>query len=66
MNGTATRTTDCIPAATGSMAIFSKSCPGPIYQRMGRPELTQETLATMVGTTRARVNFFMKKFQRLA
>ena len=32
-----------------------------------RPVLpvTQETLAEMVGTTRSRVNFFMKKFQRL-
>jgi CRP/FNR family transcriptional regulator, cyclic AMP receptor protein len=28
-------------------------------------KLTQETLAGMVGTTRSRVNFFMKKFQRL-
>jgi CRP-like cAMP-binding protein len=32
-----------------------------------RPVLpvTQETLAEMIGTTRSRVNFFMKKFQRL-
>ena len=29
------------------------------------PPITQETLAEMVGTTRSRVNFFMKKFQRL-
>jgi CRP/FNR family cyclic AMP-dependent transcriptional regulator len=29
------------------------------------PPLSQETLAEMVGTTRSRVNFFMKKFQRL-
>ncbi len=29
------------------------------------PNLTQETLAEMVGTTRSRVNFFMKKFKRL-
>ena len=28
-------------------------------------EISQETLAEMVGTTRSRVNFFMKKFQRL-
>jgi CRP/FNR family cyclic AMP-dependent transcriptional regulator len=27
--------------------------------------ISQETLAEMVGTTRSRVNFFMKKFQRL-
>jgi CRP-like cAMP-binding protein len=29
------------------------------------PRISQETLAAMVGTTRSRVNFFMKKFQRL-
>jgi CRP/FNR family transcriptional regulator, cyclic AMP receptor protein len=29
------------------------------------PKISQETLAEIVGTTRARVNFFMKKFQRL-
>ena len=29
------------------------------------PPMSQETLAEMVGTTRSRVNFFMKKFQRL-
>ncbi|HVZ20715.1 MAG TPA: Crp/Fnr family transcriptional regulator [Vicinamibacterales bacterium] len=29
------------------------------------PLVSQETLAKMVGTTRSRVNFFMKKFQRL-
>ena len=29
------------------------------------PAISQETLAEMVGTTRSRVNFFMKKFQRL-
>jgi len=29
------------------------------------PKISQETLAEMVGTTRARVNVFMKKFQRL-
>jgi CRP-like cAMP-binding protein len=29
------------------------------------PQVSQETLAEMVGTTRSRVNFFMKKFQRL-
>ncbi len=29
------------------------------------PPITQETLAEMVGTTRSRINFFMKKFQRL-
>jgi CRP-like cAMP-binding protein len=29
------------------------------------PTISQEVLATMIGTTRSRVNFFMKKFQRL-
>ena len=29
------------------------------------PPISQETLARMIGTTRSRVNFFMKKFQRL-
>ena len=29
------------------------------------PPVSQETLADMVGTTRSRVNFFMKKFERL-
>jgi len=29
------------------------------------PAISQETLAEMIGTTRSRVNFFMKKFQRL-
>ena len=29
------------------------------------PQVSQETLAEMVGTTRSRVNFFRKKFERL-
>ncbi|MEP6915978.1 MAG: Crp/Fnr family transcriptional regulator [Acidobacteriota bacterium] len=29
------------------------------------PRISQETLAGMIGTTRSRVNYFMKKFQRL-
>jgi CRP/FNR family transcriptional regulator, cyclic AMP receptor protein len=29
------------------------------------PNVTQETLARMIGTTRSRVNFFMNKFRRL-
>jgi CRP/FNR family cyclic AMP-dependent transcriptional regulator len=29
------------------------------------PKVSQETLADMVGTTRARINFFMNKFRRL-
>ena len=29
------------------------------------PDISQSTLAEIIGTTRSRVNFFMKKFQRL-
>jgi len=29
------------------------------------PKISQETLATMIGTTRSRVSFFMNKFRRL-
>ena len=29
------------------------------------PSISQETLAEMIGTTRARVNFFMNKFRKL-
>jgi CRP/FNR family cyclic AMP-dependent transcriptional regulator len=29
------------------------------------PPISQETLADMIGTTRSRVNFFMRKFERL-
>jgi CRP/FNR family transcriptional regulator, cyclic AMP receptor protein len=29
------------------------------------PDVSQETLAEMIGTTRSRVNFFMNKFRRL-
>ena len=29
------------------------------------PKISQETLAEMIGTTRARVSFFMNKFRKL-
>ena len=29
------------------------------------PKVSQETLASIVGTTRSRVNFFLNKFKRL-
>jgi CRP-like cAMP-binding protein len=29
------------------------------------PKISQETLADLIGTTRARINFFMNKFRRL-
>src|ERR1700726_2885620 len=40
------------------------------FGKEGRPEpilakISQETLAEMIGTTRARVGFFMNKFRRL-
>jgi CRP/FNR family cyclic AMP-dependent transcriptional regulator len=40
------------------------------YGRQGQPApelppISQETLADMIGTTRSRVNFFMRKFERL-
>jgi len=40
------------------------------YGKPGRllnvlPKVSQETLAEMIGTTRARVNFFMNKFRKL-
>jgi len=40
------------------------------FGKEGKPEelpakISQETLAQMVGTTRARINFFMNKFRRL-
>jgi len=39
---------------------------GPGHHTPGvLPRISQETLAEMVGTTRSRVNFFMKKFTRL-
>jgi CRP/FNR family transcriptional regulator, cyclic AMP receptor protein len=40
------------------------------FGKEGRPEpvvakISQETLAEMIGTTRARVSFFMNKFRKL-
>jgi len=29
------------------------------------PNISQETLAKMIGTTRSRVNYFMNKFRRM-
>ena len=43
------------------MAEFGK--PGEREQYI--PQITQETLAEMVGTTRARVSFFMNRFRKL-
>lgn len=33
--------------------------------RESRPKMSQETLSEMIGTTRSRVNFFIKKFRKL-
>jgi CRP-like cAMP-binding protein len=33
--------------------------------RKSLPKISQRTLAEMIGTTRSRVNFFMKKFRKL-
>ncbi|AFL89114.1 cAMP-binding protein [Terriglobus roseus DSM 18391] len=43
------------------MAEFGK----PDEQEMLIPQITQETLAEMVGTTRSRVSFFMNRFRKL-
>jgi CRP/FNR family transcriptional regulator, cyclic AMP receptor protein len=43
------------------LANFGKDgSPQPI-----NPNISQETLAEMIGTTRSRVNFFMNKFRKL-
>ena len=34
--------------------------------RKSLPKVSQETLAEMIGTTRSRVNFFMKKFRNMS
>ena len=44
-----------------SLAEFSRDRPS----RFAIPQVSQETLAQMVGTTLARVNHFMNKFRRL-
>ncbi|MCU1312593.1 MAG: transcriptional regulator, Crp/Fnr family [Acidobacteriaceae bacterium] len=43
------------------MAEFDK----PGEREMLLPDITQETLAEMIGTTRSRVNFFMNRFRKL-
>ena len=43
------------------MAAFDK----PAEQVSLIPQITQETLAEMIGTTRSRVNFFMNRFRRM-
>jgi len=53
------------PAAVGrnpaKTRVFTNSCSEPKVV----PKVSQEILAEMVGTTRARINFFMNKFRRL-
>jgi transcriptional regulator with XRE-family HTH domain len=43
------------------MAEFGK----PGEPQMLIPEITQETLADMIGTTRSRVSFFMNRFRKM-
>ena len=38
---------------------------GHAHQPRTLPEISQETLAEMIGTTRSRVNFFLNKFRKL-
>jgi CRP/FNR family transcriptional regulator, cyclic AMP receptor protein len=38
---------------------------GQVDQQRKLPKISQETLAEMIGATRARVNFFMNKFRKL-
>ena len=38
---------------------------GGVNPQRKLPKISQETLAEMIGTTRARVNFFMNKFRKL-
>ncbi len=50
--------------------LARRSCCWRISARMAKPEpviakISQETLAEMIGTTRARVSFFMNKFRKL-
>jgi CRP-like cAMP-binding protein len=40
-------------------------CGRPGETRRALPRLSQQTLADMVGTTRSRVNYFLRKFKRL-
>ena len=38
---------------------------GQAHPQRTLPQVSQETLAEMIGTTRSRVNFFMNKFRKL-
>ena len=47
-----------------TLLLLARYCKQDTPVRAG-PKISQETLAEMVGTTRSRVDIFMKKFQRL-
>jgi CRP/FNR family cyclic AMP-dependent transcriptional regulator len=47
-----------------TLLLLARYGKGNLTQRV-LPSISQETLADMVGTTRARVNFFMNKFKKL-
>ncbi len=48
-------------AVTGANELYG----APGQPQKALPNISQETLAEMIGTTRARVNFFMNKFRSL-
>ena len=48
------------PSALNTGPLREKDRPETVF-----PNVSQETLAEMIGTTRSRVNFFMNKFRKL-
>jgi CRP-like cAMP-binding protein len=49
-----------LPPQMGASGALKEGKPEPIVGK-----ISQETLAEMIGTTRARVSFFMNKFRKL-
>lgn len=47
------------------LLVLAHSSDGTASARAIGPEITQEALANMIGTTRPRVNYFMNKFRKL-
>jgi CRP-like cAMP-binding protein len=48
-----------------TLLLLSRFAKNGTPRTMHVPKVTHETLAEMVGTTRARINFFMNKFRKL-
>jgi len=46
-----------------TLLLLARYGPGDLNREL--PEISQQTLAEMIGTTRSRVNFFMNKFRKL-